>query len=434
MAWSVQDLAEITHLLISQLSDAIKASPRYVANNFQFEVSGLMPEVSRSDGTNVLSLYLLHVSRDPYWRNTPVQGQRAQLNTSQPLSLNLSYLLTSYSEKNWHMEQYLMSVALQYFHSNPINIINTPALKAEFTVTVEADSIEEMSRLWQAITSPIRLSSMFRVAVVFLTPDAPPPEQMRTPVEVSVSVSADLNAPDPVPEPEPKLFQLAPQIAFSAPPSASDATEVTALPGQSAIAAGDSVLILGSGMDKPDGAAVYLSPSGGGSEWPITSWRVYGTSASGTAGNADELVLRFPPTYGAMPASGTALTDTPPPGTYSIKVGNTTTAYRSNALALSIAPIETGIGPTQPILTPNAAGVYALTASGLIAGETQVWLNQIQLTVAATLAPGAVTVNASTGVIEFELPTTGLTSGEYAQVRVITNAIEAPPGWWLRVP
>jgi hypothetical protein len=438
MAWSVQDLGEITHLLISQLRDAIKAaiqaSPSHMSIGSQIEVSGLMPAVSRNDGTPVLSLYLLHVARDPYWRNTPVQGQRAQLNASQPLSLNLSYLLTSYSEKHWHLEQYMMSVALAYFHANPINIINTPTLKAEFTVTVEADSIEEMSRLWQAITVPIRLSSMFRVAVVFLTPETPPQEQVRTPVEVSLSVSADLNAADPVPEPEPQLFELARQIAFSASPDATDTAQVSTQPGQAPIAAGDSVLILGSGMDQPNGAAVYLRPSGGGSEWPITNWRVFGTSASGAAGNADQLVLRFPQTYGALPASGVALIDTPPPGTYVLTVGNATAAFRSNALTLSIAPIETGIGPTAPLLAPNASGVYTLNAGGLIAGETQVWLNQIELTVATTVAPGVATVNAGTGVIEFELPASGFTAGGYAQVRLITNSIEAPPGWWVQIP
>lgn len=431
MAWSVQDLAEITHLLITQLSDAIKASPRYVANHFQFEVSGLMPAVSRNDGTNVLSLYLLHVSRDPFWRNTPVQGQRAQLNTSQPLSLNLSYLLTSYADKSWHMEQYLMSVALSYFHANPINIINTPTLKAEFTVTVEADSIEEMSRLWQAITVPIRLSSMFRVAVIFLTPETPPPVPARTPVELSLSVSADLNAAPPVPEPPPELFELARQVAFDAAPGA---VQATTLRGQAAIAAGDSVLVKGSGMDQANGAAVYLSPSGGGSEWPITSWRVYGTSASGSASDADSLVLRFPQAYGATPATGTALTNTPLPGTYNLTVGNAATAFRSNKLSISIAPIETGIGIAEPILTPNASGIYTLNASGLVAGVTSVAIGQISLTVAAAVAPGVATVNAATGVIQFELPASGFTAGGYAPVRVVTNGIEAPPGWWVAIP
>jgi hypothetical protein len=431
MAWSVQDLAQVTHLLITQLSDAIKASPRYVANQFQFEVSGLMPAVSRTEGTNVLSLYLLHVGRDPYWRNTPVQGQRGQLNASQPLSLNLSYLLTSYSEKNWHMEQYLMSVALAYFHANPIYVSST----AEFTVTVEADSIEEMSRLWQAITVPIRLSAMFRVAIVFLTPESPPSEPVRTPVEVSLSVGADLNLPSPIPEPEPRLFEVAMQVAYRVAPNATDPSQVVTVLGQPAAAAGESIRVRGSGLDGVDAAVVYLSPSGGGSEWPVPPlWRALGTSASGTAGNADELVVRLAPTYAAVPASGTPLTATPMPGAYMLTVGNATTAFRSNALPVSIAPVVNGIGPAEPVLTPNASGVYTFTASGLIDGETSILLDQTALTLAAAVAPGVATVDAVSGSISFEIPTSGFISGSYVPVRVVVNAMEAPPGWWVLIP
>src|ERR1039457_4967734 len=118
MAWSVDDLSTITQLLIDKLNNAILASPQYILQHFPYKVSGLMPGVDRLAGNSVLSLYLLHVSRDPYWRNTPVTGSLAQLSTSQPLSLNLSYLLTSYSETNWALEQLLMSIALEYFHAN----------------------------------------------------------------------------------------------------------------------------------------------------------------------------------------------------------------------------------------------------------------------------------------------------------------------------
>ncbi|UWZ81751.1 DUF4255 domain-containing protein [Occallatibacter riparius] len=431
MAWSVQDLAQVTHLLISQLTAAIKASPRYVQNHFPFEVSGLMPAVSRTDGTNVLSLYLLHVGRDPYWRNTPVQGQRAQLNTSQPLSLNLSYLLTSYSEKNWHMEQYLMSVALAYFHANPIYKSAT----AEFSVTVEADSIEEMSRLWQAITVPIRLSAMFRVAIVFLAPDLPPVEDMRTPVEVSLSVSPDLNFISPTPEPEPHLFELSRQVAYRVAPIAAHPSQVVSLAGQPGAAAGESVRLLGSGLDQADAGTVYLSPSGGGAEWPLpASWRVFGAAASGTAGNADEVVVQLPTTYGATPASGTTLTNTPPPGAYQITVGHTGAGFRSNPLPISIAPQVLGIGPGETELKPDPSHVYSFSASGLVAGHTSVLIDQTALTIGGAVAPGVATVNAGTGAIAFELPAAGLTSGSYMPVRVIVNNIEAPPGWWVKVP
>ena len=431
MAWSVQDLAQVTHLLISQLTAAIKASPRYVQNHFPFEVSGLMPAVSRNDGTNVLSLYLLHVGRDPYWRNTPVQGQRAQLNTSQPLSLNLSYLLTSYSEKNWHMEQYLMSVALAYFHANPIYKSAT----AEFSVTVEADSIEEMSRLWQAITVPIRLSAMFRVAIVFLAPELAPVEDMRAPVEVSLSVSPDLNFVSPTPEPKPRLFELARQVAYRVAPSSANPAQVVTLIGQPGAAAGESVRLLGSGLDQADAGTVYLSPLGGGAEWPLpASWRVFGTAASGTAGDADEVLLHLPATYGATPPSGTTLTNTPPPGAYQIAVGHAGPGFRSNPVPISIAPQVLGIGPEDTELKPDPSHVYSLSASGLVTGHTSVLVDKTALTIGGAVAPGVATVNAGTGAIAFELPAAGLTSGTYVPIRVIVNNVEAPPGWWIKVP
>jgi hypothetical protein len=430
MAWSISDLTAITGLLINMLTDAVQASPLWVQQKFPFEVSGLMPAVSRNDGCNVLSLYLLHVGRDPHWRNTPVQGSRGQFNPSQPLSLNLSYLITSYAEKSWQMEQYLMSVALNYFHANPIYTSAT----AEFTVTVEADSIEEMSRLWQAITVPIRLSAMFRVAVVFLAPQSPPQPDSRTPVEVNISVGADLNASPPAPAPEPQLFELAVQAVYIASPPASDPTQVTMPPGQAVVVAGQSVRIRGSGLNGADAAAVFLSPSGRGAEWPVTSWRVFGTSASGTAGDADELVLEFPPAYAAVPATGTALTATPLPGNYLLTVGNPM-GFRSKALALAVAPQMDGIGPGGAVLVPDGAGLYTIAASGLVAGATQVLLDAAALAIGGAAAPGVAVVNAAAGSISWMLPSpTGFPAGSYVQVLVVVNGIQSPPGWWVQMP
>ena len=429
MAWSVQDLAQVTDVLISNLTDEIKNSPRYLQQHFQFDVTGLMPAAARAEGGNTLSLYLLHVGRDPNWRNTPVQGKGGQVNTSQPLSLNLSYLLTAYSEKNWQMEQYLMSVALAYFHAHPLYISSS----AEFTITVEADSIEEMSRLWQAITVPIRLSAMFRVAVIFLTPENPPSEEMRPPVEVSLSVGADLNAPISVPEPH--LFEVAMQVAYRVSPDPND-PRITPLPKKPTGIAGETIRVRGSGLDGSDGVAVYLSPLGGGAEWPITGWRIMGTSASGTAGDGDELVLALPTIYGPLPAPGTAPLVTPPPGAYQITVGNTSTVtpFRSNALELLIAPEVNGIGPGAPLLTADGSKVYSFTAGGLIDMETSVFIDQTALAMGAVVAPGTATVDAVTGKVSLMLPTTGFASGSYVPVRVVVNAIEALPGWWIKVP
>ncbi len=443
MSWSVDDLSTITQLLIDKLTAAVAASPQYVGQNFPYEVSGLMPAVTRHDGTSVLSLYLLHVSRDPYWRNTPVTGSLAQLNQSQPLSLNLSYLLTSHSEKNWALEQLLMSIAFEYFHAHPVYKSST----VEFTITVEADTIEEMSRLWQAITVPIRLSALFRVAVVFLAPAKPPVADARPPVEVTLSVAPDLNAPAPVPLPEPQLFSLAIETQFRVPPGSlfdpdaapiftpSDAAP-TAINTPPVVVGGQTLRVRGSGLNQPDAAAVYLYS--GATEWPLNLGatyftRLFGTSASGTAGDADELVLEIPTAYAALPAPGTPLAATPFPAVFTLAVGNAVGPYRSNALPITFAPTVTNIGPGQPVLVPDVSLVYTLTASGLIAAETAVLLESTPLTIGATASPGVATVDATT--ITFMLPSpAGFASKGYVRVRILVNAIEAPPGWWVQIP
>jgi Pvc16 N-terminal domain len=438
MAWSVDDLSLVTDILIGELTDAIHASTIWINSNFAFEVSGAMPEVSRTDGTNVLTLYLLHVGRDPYWRNTPVSGSRAQGNVSQPLSLNLSYLLTSYADANWMLEQQLMSIALSRFHAEPI--FTNSAM--EFTVTVEADSIEEMSRLWQAITAPIRLSAMFRVAVIFLAPLQPPVGDSRTPDVVNVSVAPDLGslptaAGSAV---EPQLYSLSAQMTYAVPPDVgSDASLAAALAEVSvtslnAVAiAGGSVRVRGTGLDVADAAGIFLSQ--GGTEWPVTAWRVTTDAASGVVSSEDELEFLLPVNYGAVPAAGLALGSTPLPGMYQLTVGNPGSAHRSNTVALAIGPRVDGIGIGTPVLVPDATQTYTLHASGLVAGHTGLELDSVPLTIGAATGAGVAVVDAVAGTIAWMLPApTGFASGEYVRVRVLVNGVEAPPGWWVQMP
>src|SRR5262249_26509710 len=73
--------------------------------------------------------------------------------------------------------------------------------EGEFTVSIEADTIEEMSRLWQAITVPIRLSALIRVGVVFLSPATQEPTPALPPVVANLSVS-----PEPMATTQPLLF------------------------------------------------------------------------------------------------------------------------------------------------------------------------------------------------------------------------------------
>jgi hypothetical protein len=480
--WSVGDLSLITEFLLNELNNvAIPNSPVFKGGGFSGSASGSAPDITRKDGKNILTLYLLHVSRDPYWRNTPTATQGAQLVTAQPLSLNLSYLLTSYAGQSWMVEQQLMSIALAYFHANPIYKTSS----AEFTITVEADSIEEMSRLWQAIAEPIRLSAMFRVAVVFLTPEPLTPVQAdsRTPVEVNLSVAPDLNTPAPPlgPPVEPVLLGLAAQTAWIVPPPASaesgfggaqlvDAVAQTvAAPGPpvpvtSVVVPGGSIWVRGTGLNVANASAIFVSGPivlgvpGTGSEYVATSWiSGLGTdSASGLSTAANDLHLVVPE-CAPLPAPNGALTNGVPPGIYSLTVGNPGSIYRSNPLIVSIGPVVTGVGNGLPVLPADGTGTYTITVDGLVEGSTVVMLDPVALTIGAAVGAGAAVVTLTPnlsppqppppqppvlpqpmlGTIAWMLPSPlppELAAGSYVRVRVLVNNVEAPPNWWVLIP
>ena len=67
-----------------------------------------------------------------------------------------------------------MSVALRIFHANGVvRSDSTPTPAWQLTLTMEHRSYDELSRLWQATTVPLRLGVIYRAAVLFLTPDEP---------------------------------------------------------------------------------------------------------------------------------------------------------------------------------------------------------------------------------------------------------------------
>ena len=93
-----------------------------------------------------------------------------------------------------------MSVALRVFHANPI-VRSEPgaAVPWELNLTMEHRSYDEMSRLWQATTAPLRMSLIYRAAVVFIDPDPAPPPPVAT-ATYSVDVNPDTATPAPQPE------------------------------------------------------------------------------------------------------------------------------------------------------------------------------------------------------------------------------------------
>lgn len=423
MAWSTTDLSDITQVVLGLVQYAISNSHMGNVN-----VSAVSPETARKDSSQCqLTLYLLHVGRDPYWRNAPVDGPRPQLNSAQPLSLNLSYLLTAWCDADFAKEQRAMSIALQAIHSQPIvtqtvmqqNQVPPWLPEGEFTMSIEADTIDEMSRLWQAFTVPIRLSALIRVGVVFIAPAATPPTPELPPTVANLSVA-------PVPTAAPTLPLLFAGAGQNFPPvlPVSDPAQVTASNGPLIAVGGGTLAIAGNGLDLAQAATLFLGVPGTATQWDVTAWR-QGKIQSG------RLDLSLPAAY-ADPASATP---TPPgamplPGLYNLAVGSA--APVSNAIPLAIAPRVDNVA-IPPLLQPNN-GIYAIAGAGFVPASTIVALGTMPLAQAAGPTPlaGEFTVTAAGTAISFMLPNPKPPPGSYP-VLIQVNGVAAEPGWIVQV-
>jgi hypothetical protein len=452
MAFGVLDLSLVTDQLIDLLEASVgtsalwnEASPGGLSPPFDITISGNAPEAVRDTGGCQVSLYLFHVAPDRAYRNTPVQvappspgtadvRPRAQRIPFQPLALELHYLLTAYSANSpnpYIQEQQVMSVALKCFHENPVVRATAPdGHQVEVTLTLDPEPSSALAPLWQATTAAMRLSAVYRVAVVFLEPPAPPDAAKQT---IAWKLSANPGAL--LADKTPLVLGTLASITFVPPPSSDpnapppqyDLSPAAAAPGQPFSLVGARLL----GGDPTN--QLYLLHADG-TEEDKTSW-IVAPRAIGTqpARSTDSRLWLTIPTSGA-----------PDPGVYQLRVGHGSPAsapgaVRSSATPFSVAPWVSPLGgPT--VTWPSVAGPsVTVTGSGFlaVAGATEVLLEVVALR--AALDPTGAWVDPQPGefrVVDASTITlvapAGLATGQYL-IRVRVHGVEAAPAKWLVV-
>jgi len=424
---------------VTLLKNAKAASPLALA--FPINISGSAPDSVRSSGVCELSLYLFHVAADKYQRNSPVtpprlpppfpDDPRAQTQVPaipfQPLSLDLYYLLTAFSATDYVQEQQVMSIALKCFHENPIVrtnvIIEGNTVPEEFSLTMEVETADELSRIWQAVSPPARLSVIYKVSVVFITPEAP-----TTAIAPGVEVISIVASPASLPFAESgQVATTYRRVSYRAP----DLSVRSFDQSPATVAAGERVSLIGAGLNGPASNRIFLL-SADGSEFEVTPWMVADPlPPAPPVQTSSRIILELPGTVAPLPAPGSILTDTPPAGVYQLRVGNA--ADRSNATPLSIAAkLIIPAGPPPPTLSPVGAD-FTVAGLGFVGGQTELLLGSVRLTsVGGAPAAGEFDVNAAGTLVTFEIPT-GLSAGLYP-VRVRVNNVESAPTWWVKVP
>lgn len=193
------DLSIVTDRIVRELKGAVAASRLWIeggppgspATRVTVNVTGLAPDAVREESGCYLSVYLFHVSPEPYNRNTFLrEGPRARAVPEMALALTLRYLVTAYSAKSYADEQQAMSIALKWFHEHPTVTSTVPldGRTESFTLSMQPEPIDDIGRLWQAANISMRLATVYRASVVFIQPventkTPRPVEQVRLAVE-----------------------------------------------------------------------------------------------------------------------------------------------------------------------------------------------------------------------------------------------------------
>lgn len=140
-------------------------------------VTVLAPD--ESGGNRRINLFLYKIQENPALKNLDWQvkrGEPTQL-VPPPLSLNLFYLLTSYSPNQGQAgnsaAHEILGEAMRVFYENPIVpqdylVDGLKDAKEQIKVVLNTLDMEELSQVWNTFTKPFRLSALYEISVVQL--------------------------------------------------------------------------------------------------------------------------------------------------------------------------------------------------------------------------------------------------------------------------
>jgi hypothetical protein len=427
------DLSIVTDALRDILTAALASSPLFGGNPTPFSVglSSQHPESIVSGADCDLNLYLFHVAenkdlRNQFWTHAAISGQPPGLPKQpvafEPLCLDLYFLLSTQSESSYQQEQQVMSIAVRAFHELPIVRLATPTptgvATSEVTLTMQTQSVDELSRLWQALSAPLRMTAQYRAGVALLQPETGLHEQPHP------KTWTLLAAPEDDVNGTPQLDGTQRRVVFEGPSgkSAYDQTPATAAPAGLAFT-GQTFALRGSGIHQADDVfLVTTAPDGTETEQDVSDWKV-------------PLVHPYPsPPSGGVPFElrpSNAPGDCPEPGRYGLRIGRASLpGWRSNTVPVNIAAFVDP-GGAGPLLHPGGGGLFSFGAGNVPAGGAELRLGTVRLTRRTSGTPTAGQWRLNAGTITF-LPPTGAPPDTYA-VRLRVNDVESDPTFWAVV-
>lgn len=154
---------KLRDILIDSFQEDVDLKQLVSGGDIVFENPG---EADDKEATK-LSLWLYQVTENEHLKNQSEEYKTGNRLKKPPLALNLYYLVTPFG-KDIQTNQLLMGRTLQTFHDNAnITLIDPDNQVAEKLHIVFCRlSLEELTRIWEALREAYRLSVCYQVRVV----------------------------------------------------------------------------------------------------------------------------------------------------------------------------------------------------------------------------------------------------------------------------
>ncbi len=169
-------VAGVSAALKSVLWDELSADPE-VGQLFPSEddIVFTNPTQTAQNTSNRLSIWLYQIAENEYVKNRPMgRANGPELLEYPPLALNFSYLITPFAnisngDNPTRDEDHLvLGKVMQVLHDNAIIILrdSTNDIAEELRIIFKRLTLEELTRIWEALREPYRLSICYQVQVM----------------------------------------------------------------------------------------------------------------------------------------------------------------------------------------------------------------------------------------------------------------------------
>lgn len=135
------------------------------------------PTETARDSSNRLSLWLYQVTENEYVKNQPPVRARDPLQQPPaperwfptPMALNLYYLVTPFTATG-DADHIVLGKTMQVLYDNAIVVLRDPVSEIfeELRIVFCRLTLEELTRIWEALREPYRLSICYQVRVTRL--------------------------------------------------------------------------------------------------------------------------------------------------------------------------------------------------------------------------------------------------------------------------